>query len=141
MRKNIFISVSTIVLLCFAGCSQEKKVKDRTQADEMFERICKLTEEYTDKLESAPDSVDWASVCNEFEEKLDKITFSYPPDTDLLLTEGQNDTINILMQEYVKMRGRRIHGLLHPQEEAQLDSISDSDSLKTEEKLQSATGD
>ena len=114
--------------LCVLGCSQEKNGKDRSQASDMFEKICKLTEEYTARLEVSPDSADWAQLCAEFEEKLDKISFSYPPDTDLLLTEGQNDTIHHLLQEYVKVRGERIEGILHPPVE--LDSLADADSIR-----------
>ncbi|MDE7350845.1 MAG: hypothetical protein K2N25_07245 [Muribaculaceae bacterium] len=131
MRNRISIVLITALLcVCVAGCSKENKKKDRSKATQMYERICRLTEEYTDRLENAPDSADWASVCTEFEEKLDKITFSYPPDTDLLLTEGQNDTINILLQEYVKMRERRIHGLLN--REVETDSLEVSDTLVIE---------
>ncbi|MDE6551652.1 MAG: hypothetical protein K2K98_01630 [Muribaculaceae bacterium] len=130
MKKCVLMALLASVCIGVAGCAQEKKKKDRSQATEMYERICKLTEDYTDRLQNAPDSADWASVCSEFEEKLDKITFSYPPDTDLLLTEGQNDTINILLQEYVKMRERRIHGLLNP--DVETDSLEVSDTLAIE---------
>lgn len=117
-----------------AGCSNDGAKKDRGEATDMFERICRLTEEYTDKLESAPDSADWAALCSEFEEKLDKVNFSYPPDTDLLMTEGQNDTIFTLMQEYAKIRDQRIHGLLHP--EPLTDTLAVSDSLAAVEESQ-----
>ncbi len=127
MRKTVLFTLLAAVLLCAGGCSPEKKKKDRGEANEMFERICKLTEDYTKRLENAPDSADWASLCSEFEEKLDKITFSYPPDTDLLLTEGQNDTIHLLMDKYVNVRKGRINGILHPVVAA--DSIPASDSI------------
>ena len=130
MKKNLSIVILAMAAICMAGCSQEHKKKDRSQADEMYKRICRLTQDYTDRLENAPDSADWASVCSEFEDKLDKITFSYPPDTDLLMTEGQNDTIHMLMQEYVRIREDRIHGLLHPQVET--DSLPGCDSLLIE---------
>lgn len=125
------MAVIALVCLCAFGCTQEKSRKDRSEATAMYERICKLTKEYTEQLEAAPDSADWAAIGAEFEEKLDKISFSYPPDTDLLLTEGQNDTIHALMQEYVKARGERIRGILHPQVEE--DSLAVSDSLALEE--------
>ena len=131
MKRRVSIAFLAAALLGAFACTQEKKNTDRHEADEMFRRICKLTEEYTCKLEAAPDSADWAALCTEFEEKLDKISFSYPPDTDLLLTEGQNDTIHFLMQEYVKTRGERIDGIMHP--EPEIDSLSDTaDALQQE---------
>lgn len=127
MKKSILMLSVVAVCLCCFRCAKEKNRKDRSEAADMFERICRLTEEYTERLISAPDSADLADLCAEFEERLDKISFSYPPDTDLLLTEGQNDTIHTLMQEYVKAREERIYGLLHPQ--VQLDSLADADSV------------
>lgn len=112
------------------GCTPEKKSKDRRQANDMFNRICKLTREYTEKLSESPDSSAWADECAEFEEKLDKISFGYPPDTDLLLTEGQNDTIQSLLLEYIKARDGRIHDILHPKVE--LDTLVNADSVVTE---------
>lgn len=129
MRITVIISV-ILSLFIVSGCTQEKKYKDRSEADEMFNRICKLTIDYTEKLTDSPDSAEWAKSCKEFEEKLDKISFSYPPDTDLLLTEGQNDTIHSLMLEYVKARDERIHAILNPIVE--LDSLIDSDSMISE---------
>lgn len=129
MKKFVLIAVLAVGSIWGLGCSKENNGKDRSQATEMYERICSLTNEYTDKLKAAPDSADWADVCAEFEEKLDKISFSYPPDTDLLLTEGQNDTIHHLMQEYVRARGSRLHGMQPPMEEADSMSCADSDSV------------
>ncbi|MDE6637987.1 MAG: hypothetical protein K2K32_07110, partial [Muribaculaceae bacterium] len=104
--------------------STEKQNKDRRGAADMFWKIRSLVSDYTKKVSEAKDSASWADACSEFEEKLDKINFSYPPDTDILLTEGQNDTIQSLIQEYVNARDLRIHELLHPIIEA--DSIADS---------------
>ena len=132
--KKLIIAGMAAACVAGAGCKKENKVTERGDANEMFARICRLTEEYTGRLRSAPDSADWAAVCSEYEEKLDKISFSYPPDTDLLLTEGQNDTIHTLMQEYAKERKNRLHGIMHPKVE--IDSLNASDSLFPEKNAQ-----
>lgn len=118
------IGVILLAVIMLASCSSEKQKKDRSGADDMFGKISALVTDYTLKVSEASDSASWAEACSEFEEKLDKINFSYPPDTDILLTEGQNDTIQSLIQEYVKARDLRIHELLHPIIET--DSIVDS---------------
>ncbi len=127
MKNKFFLVIITAVFFCCVGCSQEKSNKDRGQASDMFARICSLTKEYTTLLSQASDSLSWAETCSDFEEKLDKISFSYPPDTDILLTEGQNDTIYSLMQEYIKIREARINDIMYPKVET--DSLYVSDSL------------
>lgn len=137
MKKRFVFAIIGMACICGFGCTQEKKNKDRSDANEMFGRICKLTKEYTVKLTESQDSSSWADICIEFEDKLDKINFSYPPDTDLLLTEGQNDTIHALMLEYINAREERIHSILHPIVE--LDSIVDSDSVVLPESIPDVT--
>lgn len=136
--RNILI-ICLLSLLCSYGCTQEKKHKDRSEATDMFNRICKLTEEYTGKLSAVSDSSSWANACTEYEDKLDKISFSYPPDTDLLLTEGQNDTIHSLMLEYIKARDKKIQDLLHP--EVELDSLVITDSAMMLERESGVNGE
>lgn len=115
MRKTSCIGIFILpALIALAGCRSESKVKDRTEATEMFGRIVALTEEYTDKMTNVSDSAEWSELGKEFEDKLDKINFSYPPDTDLLMTEGQNDTITALMAEYVNARDRRFRFIIRP---------------------------
>ncbi len=62
----------------------------------------------------------------EFEDKLAKVNFNYPPDTDVLITEAQNDTIYSLMTAYLEARDGRIHRILHPVIETDTLSVSDS---------------
>lgn len=131
MKKKFLFTVLAILGTVLAGCKSESKEKDRSDADKMFARICKLTKEYTEKLSEAPDSATWAEVYNEFEDKLEKISFSYPPDTDLLLTEGQNDTIQNLLEEIVKVKKEKIHDILHPFVEC--DSLLNEDSIVMQE--------
>lgn len=126
MKKKVYMALISALCIGICGCAREKSTQDRGEASEMYVLICKLTKEYTERLETSPDSADWAEVCTEFEDKLDKINFSYPPDTDLLLTEGQNDTIHLLMQAYVKAREERIHGILHPQVASDSTAVADS---------------
>lgn len=131
MKTIAITAIIAAVSVFGSACRREKGVDDRTQAEEMYARICELTRAYTERLHDAPDTTDWAVLCGEYEEKLDKISLSYPPDTDILLTEGQNDTIYSLMQDYSKARSRRIHGLRFPEDEP--DTAVVTDSLTAEE--------
>lgn len=128
--KNIIKPVALLLLtFSLTQCGSDKKPHDRDDADDMFSRICNLTDSYTDKVAAAEDSAAWARVCIEYEDSLNKISFSYPPDTDLLLTEGQNDTIDVMMREYVLTRDRRINEIRYPETPA--DSL-DVDSIQAD---------
>lgn len=127
MRKILIATASIAMGMIASSCSKETHHKDRSNAIEMYERICKLTKEYTEKIVDSSDSMSWAAINSEFESKLDKVNFSYPPDTDLLITEGQNDTIYSLMQAYIKARDGRIHSLLHPI--VVTDTLTDADEV------------
>lgn len=124
MRRLLYVILAAVVSLVAVGCGNGKKVKDRTEAHELFDAVTTLTKSYTAKIAAAPDSAGWAMLCEEYEDSLDKVNFSFPPDTDLMLTEGQNDTITSLLATYVRVRDERIHSLLHP--------VEPSDSIPTD---------
>lgn len=124
MRILILIIVAVVVAISATGCGGGKKVRDRAEAHELFEAVTSLTKSYTARVEAAPDSAIWAMLCEEYEDSLDKVNFSFPPDTDLMLTEGQNDTITSLMGAYIKARDERIHSILYP--------VEPSDSIPTD---------
>lgn len=129
MKNTILLISFLLVSGMVGGCSKETKKKDRSDADEMFKRIISLTSSYIAKIELAPDSAEWVELCRQFEDSLDRINFSYPPDTDILLTEGQNDTIQDLLKEFIVVRDKKINEILYPV--VLTDSI-ESDSLLKE---------
>lgn len=114
MKKILYSALTLTVLVCLQSCGPEKKEKDRTAANDMYEHITSLTKAYIKKIEAAEDSAAWARVGLEFEDSLDKVNFRYPADTDLLLSEDQNDTIVHLTDDYVRARDTRILDILHP---------------------------
>lgn len=139
MRKIVRSILLFVFVITVVGCKQENHEKDRSAADEMFSRIIRLTSNYTSKLAEISDSAEWAKLCNEFEDSLDRINFSYPPDTDLLLTEGQNDTIHSMLQMFIKDRDNKIQEILHPVvlvDSIGMDSLSLQDSTEGDVKTQ-----
>lgn len=112
MRNLLYVFKYGMLAVCLAGCGPRARVKDRSEALSLFNEVTSLTERYTAKIAVAPDSASWAQLSAEYEDSLDKVNFTFSPDTDLLLTEGQNDTIVTLMSEYVRVRDERIHRLL-----------------------------
>lgn len=99
-------------MLIVSGCTPEKKSKDRSAGDDLFRRTVALAERFTLRMENTPDSVSVSELYVEFEDSLEKLNFSYPPDTDLLLTEGQNDTIHQSLTRLIEARDERLQTLM-----------------------------
>ncbi len=56
MRK-IWVAAALIAVgMSATNCSKQTKQKDRSNAKDMYERICELTKEYTEKVADSPDS-------------------------------------------------------------------------------------
>lgn len=121
MKTPGVILLLSAFLAAMGGCGRADKEKDRTAASSLFMHTVKLADRYAVKIGNAPDSARLAELSREFEDSLEHLNFSYPPDTDLLLTEGQNDTIYRCVQKIVEARKRRL-GQLQPHPEP-LDSL------------------
>lgn len=124
MIRLFYYAVCVSAVACTASCTGSNDRKDRTDVLRLFSEIVALTENYTKRISAAPDSATWVETSMQFEDRLEKINFSFPADTDLLLSEGQNDTISRLINAYVKVRDERLNVLLHP--------VSPSDSITTD---------
>lgn len=124
-ERHTLTAIGLFGLIALSSCSGGNKGEDRSAADSLFKAVTALTESYTAKISEAPDSARWASLAKEYEDSLVKINFSLPPDTDQLLTEGQNDTIYQLTEAYIAARDARITAILHPQ--APVDSVPEGE--------------
>lgn len=125
------MTAATMLAIGVVGCSGGKHTEDHSEADSLFQAVTSLTEEYTSKVATATDSAEWAAITSEYEDKLEKINFRLPADTDLMLTEGQNDTIFRLTEAYMAVRDARITAILHPV--APVDSLPNEDLVNVED--------
>lgn len=80
-----------LLLLC--ACSEGKVVESHPDADRLYADTRRLVAVYSDSLEAAADSAEVEALFTRFQQRLDSLNFSVPPDTDLQLTEGRNDTL------------------------------------------------
>ncbi len=134
MRSLFYIALGAVVASCVASCESGGKDKDREEANELYEAMKSLTITYIAEVSAAPDSATWARLCSEYEDSLVKVNFSFSPDTDLLMSEDQNDTITLLMDNYVKTRQEKMQSILHPA--APVDSIA-ADSIAPDSVIKS----
>lgn len=104
-RQGISIA-AVMALLLFASCRNNEERKDRREARHLFISTFNLTAAYCDSMKCAADSAAVIRLDNDYQEKLTKLNLSVSPETDALLTEGENDTLYMLSRKYVMLRNK-----------------------------------
>ncbi|MDE6006024.1 MAG: hypothetical protein K2G67_00490 [Muribaculaceae bacterium] len=132
MRKLAYLVLLTATILP-ASCSGDKESKLTAEARELFKKTVKLTNLYADSISRASDSLNINRLFAAYDENLTKLNFEYPPDADLDMNEGQNDTLIRLSRKIVLLRDSMLaqaaHKPLHT-DSITSDSIAVTDSLR-----------
>lgn len=126
--KNI-LKIMALCTVMFTGCRTEGTDYNRIAAHQLYEKSVRLIELYTDSVKISTDSLMLQRLSMEFDDRLAKINFQFPADTDQHLTEQENDSIICLMDSLVS--AFRIKG-----EELAARSYSDSDSTSISQSAQ-----
>lgn len=103
--------------------AKEENEKDK-RADEMFHSLVYILKNYTDSVKQAPDSASLARLSENFEAEHRGVNMAYSIETDMSLSQGQNDTLTLLTETYVKERNKRMAFLKCPSDTAQNQSLS-----------------
>lgn len=109
-RSNHIILLALPALLAIAvsgGCKGDNKDTDHAMAAQLFGKSASLISLYTDSIRNAKDSAALKRMANDFDERLAKINFQFPADTDLHLTEQENDSLIKLLDTLVAVRKDR----------------------------------
>ena len=126
---------SILLLLVSVACGSKMEVNENTYHDKLFKGTCKITASYIDSMKNAKDSTSLKGLLERYDLSITTLNFSVPADTDLNLTEGQNDTIATLVDSIRKVYELRMDFLLHHQ--SRPDSIG-SDSIAYKKVLNEA---
>lgn len=94
MKKIVYI----LTLLVCLSCAKKEDDNEMQEAQSLFQETVALISDYSTKIQNSKDSAEVDNLMAEFDKKLTDINFSYPSNTDLLLTEQDNDSIFKLMQ-------------------------------------------
>lgn len=119
MKAARIIGLAMMAGILAAGCGGGGEKKGDAAADDLFRKSVALTELFTKKMTTAKDSAAVDSLLTLYRDSIDAINFQYAPDTDLHLTEGQNDTLFRLQRLLLDAAGRH----LAPPDTTSTDSI------------------
>lgn len=86
----------------FSSCGNVKTDNGEAMADQLFEKSANVIKGYTDSLANVADSATLRRLKDGFNEKMSKINFQFPADTDLKLSEEENDSLIRLIDRLVE---------------------------------------
>lgn len=116
MRRLLYfagIALSAIVIGATSCGNSEGDARGKS-ARELYEKTIRLNARYTDSLRVAKDSATVERLSKSYEEALTRLNFEYPADTDLEMSEGENDTLVNINLRYVSLRDSLLYRFAHP---------------------------
>lgn len=93
------------------SCSKEKDTVATDPARELFEISSSTLLSMIKSVELAKDSAEVDSINTLIEKRLVEINFNFPPETDMKLSEEENDSLYRLMSEFKKKGDERLKDL------------------------------
>lgn len=121
--KQSFLACLTSMLLIVGGCSNPKTIDNKSESDKMFIELKELLMLYSDSLKNASDSASITNIVDRYESEQTKTIYKYPAESDLQLTQGQQDTIASLTENFVAIKRLKYSNLLHGNDSIATDSI------------------
>ncbi len=106
--KNTELMTLAISVTLLSACGDKVIEKDRLDARRLYKETATITRTYTDSMKNARDSTEIMSLDNRFSEKLTQINMDVPPETDAHLSEGENDTLFLLVRNYLAVKNHRL---------------------------------
>lgn len=106
MKFRALMAFAVIVAIDFVGgCAKSKEEDKRPDARSLYYNSAMLIKGYTDSLIKARDTLELQKLNENFETAIDNLNFSYPKETDMAINEGENDTLTLLIDRYIRVRG------------------------------------
>lgn len=112
------IALAAYVSLFLTGCGRKPNKNSHIHAAQLFEKSLVLLRAYTDSLSIAKDSAHVEFLARAYESKINAINFEFPPETDLRLTQEENDSLIKLTDRLVAARKDRLKYFASPKKDS-----------------------
>lgn len=130
MRRLLYaVAVSAVIMTGVGACGISSEDTPAKLARELYEKTLKLNATYTDSMRVAKDSATVLRLSKDYETALTNLNFEYPADTDLEMSEGENDTLVNINLRYVALRDSLLYCFAHPLVLAADSTVSSTDSI------------
>ena len=107
-RITLYFIIFLIVCSFVISCGNKKESRRSGDADVLFTQSVNLLNQITQQLTFAKDSLSVDSLSDLFEKKIVEINFSVSPETDLNLTEQENDSLSKLYGKYLSIKRAKL---------------------------------
>ena len=123
MKRSLLASLTSLLLIV-GGCNNSKTIDNKSESDKMFIELKELLILYSDSLKNASDSASITNIVDRYESELTKTIYKYRAESDLLLTQGQQDAIASLTENFVAIKRLKYSNLLQGNDSIATDSIT-----------------
>lgn len=110
MKFSGILLVLTLFLVMMA-CQQKRETDNGVDATQLFNQSAELMIEMTNQIRNATDSSMIDSLSKLYEKRVIDINFSFPPQTDLKLSEQDNDSLFKLANQLLETKSLKLKGL------------------------------
>lgn len=114
LRSILPVALGASALLILSGCGKKPDKNSHIHAAQLFEKSIVLLRAYTDSLSVAKDSAHVEFLARAYESKINAVNFEFPPETDLRLTQEENDSLIKLTDRLVAARRDRLKYFASP---------------------------
>lgn len=103
-----------MLLLILAACVEKKTDSGRIAARSLYQQSEDILSKYTDSVRNARDSASLLGIMERLDIALTDCEFTYPPETDLRMSEGENATLANLALRISFLRDSLFYVYAHP---------------------------
>ena len=96
-----------------SSCSTAPSAPEPDDSDRLYSGSLSILRAAADSIAAASDSVEARAIFARANSRLDALALSVAPDTDLLLTEGENDTLFMEVTRLRSVLATRFSSLAH----------------------------
>lgn len=125
MKKLAYLCIAVMMILAAGGCGRRADNTARKNARDLYLKSSKLLRAYADSMEAAKDSATLLALEARLNDSMTRLNFEYPTETDLEISEGENDTLVNLTSRCVLLRDSMLYVYAHPAMET--DSLAADD--------------
>lgn len=109
-RKLLRDSLFAAPLLMLFSCAGSGNDTSHLLAAKLFEKTAKAIASYTDSIADAPDSASLHRMTQGINDRLVKIAWEFPADTDLKLSEEENDSLIHMLDRLAALTKEKSRG-------------------------------